>query len=79
MSIKDKIKSYSIWNTNQTEGFLNIAITTHSNGKLLKVLYPNSPKWNGTYNGKLLPSSDYWFFAIISPKKTIKGHFSLKR
>lgn len=48
-------------------------------GKLLKVLYPGSPKWNGTYNGKQLPSTDYWFLAIFTDEKPIKGHFSLKR
>lgn len=32
LSMKDKIRSYSIWNNNQTEGFLDIAIATHSNG-----------------------------------------------
>lgn len=48
-------------------------------GKLLKTVPPNSVGWNGTYNGKLLPSSDYWFVAITSNNKLIKGHFSLVR
>lgn len=36
--------------------------------------------WNGTYNGKSLPSSDYWY-VIDMPEtnQTFKGHFSLKR
>ncbi|MFH6767234.1 T9SS type B sorting domain-containing protein [Gaetbulibacter aquiaggeris] len=49
-------------------------------GKLLKELSPDS-KWDGTYNGKKLPASDYWFFVDIidlsNNIKTYKGHFSL--
>lgn len=48
-------------------------------GKLIKTLSQNSIGWDGTYNGKLLPSNDYWFVAITSNDKTVKGHFSLIR
>ncbi len=49
-------------------------------GKLLKKLSPNSTGWDGTYNGKLLPNSDYWF-VVNRPSKNEKytGHFALKR
>ncbi|HET8810447.1 MAG TPA: T9SS type B sorting domain-containing protein, partial [Flavobacteriaceae bacterium] len=30
-------------------------------GKLLKQLSPTGPGWDGTYNGRPMPSSDYWF------------------
>ena len=30
-------------------------------GKLLKQLNPAGPGWDGTYNGKLMPATDYWF------------------
>lgn len=48
-------------------------------GNLLAQLDPTSKGWNGNFNGKQLPASDYWFRAISFTKKEIKGHFSLKR
>jgi gliding motility-associated-like protein len=51
-------------------------------GKLLKQLSPLGEGWDGTYNGKLLPSSDYWFrieYTENDIKKEFKGHFTLKR
>ena len=51
-------------------------------GKLLKTLHPND-KWDGTFNGELLPSTDYWFAITIKDQNnnisTYKGHFSLTR
>ena len=49
-------------------------------GKLITILNSQNPLWDGTFNGALLQSDDYWFSAIIDatlPEK--KGHFSLKR
>ena len=55
-------------------------------GKLLKQLLPGGTGWDGTFNGRPLPSSDYWFrFVYIDNtqgtpvQKEIKSHFSLKR
>ena len=48
-------------------------------GKLLKQLPPNSPGWNGTFNGKLLETNDYWYVITLNTGETIKGHFTLKR
>mgnify|MGYP000070694011 CR=1 FL=1 len=55
-------------------------------GKLLVQLSNTSSGWDGTYNGKPLPSSDYWFKLDFSRTedevlvaRTIKSHFSLKR
>jgi len=48
-------------------------------GKLLKQLSATSNGWNGFYNGKELPSDDYWFAITFDDGKTIKGHFTLKR
>ena len=49
-------------------------------GKLLKKLGADSIGWDGTYNGKEMPTSDYWF-TVIRPSngKTYSGHFTLKR
>lgn len=48
-------------------------------GKLLKEMNYNSDGWNGTFDGKELPSDDYWFIITFEDGKIIKGHFSLKR
>lgn len=47
-------------------------------GKLLKTLGYNVG-WDGNYNGRPLPSSDYWFELVSDRGVNIKGHFSLKR
>ncbi|WP_100613657.1 T9SS type B sorting domain-containing protein [Confluentibacter citreus] len=48
-------------------------------GKLLKSLAPNSEGWNGTFNGRLLESDDYWYAITLNTGEVINGHFSLKR
>jgi gliding motility-associated-like protein len=49
-------------------------------GKFIIELNHTTFSWDGTLNGKELPSSDYWYVATINdstPEK--RGHFSLKR
>jgi len=48
-------------------------------GKLLKVDQGETFRWDGTLNGRVLPSDDYWYHIIIEGFKTLKGSFSLKR
>ncbi|MFD1062300.1 choice-of-anchor L domain-containing protein [Winogradskyella litorisediminis] len=53
-------------------------------GKLLKQLSPTSFGWDGTYQGNLMPSDDYWFTVeYVEPLtgETMQqtAHFSLKR
>ncbi|MGC4042084.1 MAG: T9SS type B sorting domain-containing protein [Flavobacterium sp.] len=51
-------------------------------GKLLKQISTNGEGWDGTYNGHLLPSTDYWFkveYVEQSQLKEFRAHFSLKR
>jgi gliding motility-associated-like protein len=53
-------------------------------GKLLKQLSPSneSDGWDGTYNGRPLPSTDYWFtveYIENNQTKVFKSHFALKR
>ena len=47
-------------------------------GKLLKIL-ENNDSWDGTFNGRELIASDYWFAVTRANGKEYKGHFSLKR
>ena len=48
-------------------------------GKLLKQLSSNSKGWDGTYNGEIMPSDDYWYTIYFEDGRTEKGHFTLKR
>ena len=54
-------------------------------GKVVAQVPIDSKGWDGTYNGKKLPSDDYWFRVQLIPANTNKnpilkkGHFSLLR
>lgn len=48
-------------------------------GNFLAQIDPTSQGWNGNFNGRQMPASDYWFRAISFTKKEVKGHFTLKR
>lgn len=52
-------------------------------GKLLKQITLNSDGWDGTFKGRSLPNSDYWFVAQLinfeGVTRVLKGHFALKR
>ena len=51
-------------------------------GKLIKQIATGAAGWDGTYNGKELPATDYWFvldYEIKGEAKQLKGHFAMKR
>jgi len=48
-------------------------------GKLIKQLSPLSTGWDGTFNGKLLNTNDYWFKVLLQDGRLFMGHFTLKR
>jgi gliding motility-associated-like protein len=51
-------------------------------GKLIKQISPTGQGWDGTYNGEMLPSTDYWFevfYKLNGIDQEYKSHFSLKR
>ncbi|WP_164515280.1 T9SS type B sorting domain-containing protein [Flavobacterium ustbae] len=48
-------------------------------GQLLKQMNQNGGGWNGIFNGREMPSDDYWFTLLFVNGKNVKGHFSLKR
>lgn len=47
-------------------------------GKFITELFHNT-SWDGTYNGKQLPATDYWFVVTRANGKEHRGHFTLKR
>ncbi|MEC4005790.1 T9SS type B sorting domain-containing protein [Flavobacterium sp. SUN052] len=48
-------------------------------GKFIFNFTPDSLGWDGTLNGKQLPSTDYWFVVIRQDGRNLKGHFAMKR
>jgi gliding motility-associated-like protein len=48
-------------------------------GKLLKQIATSGQGWDGTFNGFLLPTDDYWHTLKLVDDREAKGHFSLKR
>ena len=56
-------------------------------GKFLKQFDPSGSGWDGTYNGYMVPATDYWFLVKYKEKnldgvkeaREFRAHFSLKR
>ena len=48
-------------------------------GSLLVQIDPVSNGWDGSYKGRPLMSSDYWFSVMLDDGKMLRGHFTLKR
>jgi gliding motility-associated-like protein len=73
------------WNIKGLENQYNVVIYIYDRyGKLLKQISSYGDGWNGTFNGALMPSSDYWFIVEYDEpdsgeRKSFKSHFSLKR
>lgn len=75
------------WNVKGIETLVDPVIFIFDRyGKLLKQMNQNTLGWDGTYIGKPMPSSDYWFKMEYSRDeqgiivaKTLRTHFSLVR
>ena len=52
-------------------------------GKLLYEFKPSQNTWDGSFNGEMLPSTDYWFVVNYTNSNGVetqyKSHFSLRR
>lgn len=52
-------------------------------GKVVGYVSPNTTGWDGTFNGEILPATDYWFTIDYNSsdgtRKEFKAHFSLIR
>jgi gliding motility-associated-like protein len=79
-----------VWNVPGLKGHPEAVIYIFDRyGKLLQQLSPSGEGWDGTFKGKAMPSTDYWFMVEYlqesvdgktPPRKVeFKGHFSLKR
>lgn len=72
------------WNIKDLAGQQSAMITIFDRfGKVLTQIRPNSAGWDGTYNGREMPSDDYWFSVtyLNANKDTseFKAHFAMKR
>ena len=68
------------WRINFSEYEPNMKITILDRfGKLITSFKPDSVGWDGTYNGRQLPSTDYWFVVNREDGRILKGHFAMKR
>lgn len=71
------------WNINDLAGNENAKITIFDRyGKYLKTIEPGKSGWDGTYNGSVMPSTDYWFVVNYEDQGVpmeFKAHFSMKR
>lgn len=49
-------------------------------GMLITTLNRQNPSWDGTFNGRPLPASDYWYIVKLdNASPEINGHFALMR
>ena len=48
-------------------------------GKLMSKINPLDKGWDGTYNGRPVPSDDYWFKVELQDGRIYKNNFTLKR
>lgn len=71
---------HDFWNVKGGDRTKVISINIYNrSGRLVATITPYSLGWQGIYNNKSMPSSEYWFSATLKDNTIIKGHFSLIR
>ncbi|AWH86751.1 hypothetical protein HYN59_17270 [Flavobacterium album] len=48
-------------------------------GKIITGFKGYEQGWDGTYNGRPLPSTDYWFLIDLENGRKVRGHFAMVR
>ncbi|QLG46783.1 T9SS type B sorting domain-containing protein [Costertonia aggregata] len=72
--------SHEHWNIIGGDRYPDSVVSIYDRyGSLLHQLSPTSVGWDGTFNGRPLPASDYWFRYEYDNGKVFTGHFTLKR
>lgn len=71
--------NHDFWQVYDTLNLIERINVFNRHGKLLKVFNTDSIGWDGTHEGQLLPSTDYWYVITLKTNETLKGHFTLKR
>ena len=72
------------WNIRDLQANLDARIVIFDRyGKIISEIKPSGAGWDGTYNGRMMFSTDYWFIVyyknINNVDREFRAHFSLKR
>ncbi len=75
---------HDTWNITNLSNQPSAHITIYDRyGKVITQIRPNGNGWDGTYNGNMIPSDDYWFsVSYTSEDKEVhefRSHFAMKR
>ena len=63
--------------TKKNDDFILLSISIYDRyGKFIKQFNPYGQGWDGTINGELMPTSDYWYSAITTKGRSFNGHFT---
>jgi gliding motility-associated-like protein len=72
-----------VWNIKKGDNIADAEVYIYDrNGQLLKQVKQNGEGWDGTFNGRSLPASDYWFkvtYKEYGVQREYTSHFSLVR
>lgn len=72
------------WNIKDLSGQPSAIIAIYDRyGKMLTRIKPSNTGWDGTYNGHIMPSDDYWFSVSYTDENQMvqefRAHFAMKR
>jgi len=74
---------FDTWHISGVESIPGTTIFIYDRfGKQITYLTSTSRGWDGTYNGRKMPATDYWFVAEVVKggiSFKLKGHFALRR
>lgn len=75
---------HDTWNIRDLINQASAKITIYDRyGKVLIQIRPNGNGWDGTYNGNMMPSDDYWFSVTYTDEnqaeQEFRAHFAMKR
>jgi gliding motility-associated-like protein len=75
---------HDTWNITNLSNQPSAIITIFDRyGKVLTQVKPNGNGWDGTYNGNVMPSDDYWFSVNYTDENQVsqefRAHFAMKR
>ena len=74
----DGVNDY--WTVEGMQFYLGSKVTIFDKFGKLIIQLQGKKTWNGTFNGKNLPSTDYWYvFKLNDDQPDTRGHFTLKR
>lgn len=67
------------WKVTDNSNIVNNISIYDRYGKLIKFILPNTPGWDGNFNGKPLKTDSYWYEIVLNTNEILTGYFALKR